>query len=132
VTDIIISNDYVTLVYEPDLKTIYHTFHQHISGQVFYEALDAGLQALEYHGARKWLSDDRQNTGIDPEDMEWAMFDWGPRAAAAGWKYWALVVPENFQGRVDMSSIVQKYYDLGVEIRVFISLEEAERWLSQI
>lgn len=109
---------------------MFHTFHQFIEGQTLREALDAGIDLLREHGAVKWLSDDRKNTGVTPEDTDWSMNDWGPRAAQAGWKYWALIVPEELAGRGAMSGIVERFYNLGVQVMVFTNEKEAQAWLN--
>ena len=131
-TDIIIDNEYITVQYRSDIEAVHHTFHQAIEGYVLRNALDAGIGVLQRYGAIKWLSDDRNNAGVSPEDTEWSMNDWGPRAAEAGWKYWALVVPESIAGRVDMSGIVQRFWELGVRVNVFTSVEDAEDWLRSV
>lgn len=53
----------------------------------------------------------------------------GPRAAKAGWKYWALVVPEDIAGRASMTDIVQTFHQLGVHVSIFSDLEEAQTWI---
>ncbi len=121
--------DWATVSYESADKYVYHTFHKPIHGQHLKDTLNAGLDALIANGAKKWLSDDRNNAALEPEDFEFSMQDWGPRAAKGGWKYWALVVPESLFGRADMGDIVTAYYELGVSVRVFVDLEEARAWL---
>ncbi len=123
------SADWATVRYEPEGKYVFHTFHKPIHGQHLRDTLNAGLVALIAHGAHKWLSDDRNNAALEPEDFEFSLTDWGPRAAQGGWKYWALVVPESLFGRADMSEVVTAYYNLGVTVRVFVDLEEARDWL---
>lgn len=91
----LIENEYASLVYLSDAKIIHHTFHKPIGGLNFREVLNTGAKTLEKHQASKWLSDDRANSVLSPEDTEWSKTDWFPRAIKAGWKYWALVVPQN-------------------------------------
>lgn len=127
--EVIIDNDYYTLVYYPKTRILHHTFHQTTRGQVLHDGLDAGIDAMRRLGAVKWLSDDRKNGGVTPDDIKWSINDWGPRAAAAGWKYWALVVPEDFAAKVDMNPVVNGFYQLGVRVMVFIDLAAAREWL---
>lgn len=108
---------------------IYHTFHKPISGASFREMLNAGLDALAEKGATKWLSDDRLNAEFAPEDVEFALADWGPRAAEAGWQYWALVVPEDVAGRASMTDIIRAFHELGVRVAVFTTVQDAHAWL---
>jgi hypothetical protein len=108
---------------------MYHTFHKPISGPILRDILNAGQAALAKNKATKWLSDDRNNAEVAPADIEFSVADWGPRAAQAGWKFWALVVPEDIAGRASMTAVVEAFYNLGVRVVVFTDLEEARGWL---
>lgn len=125
----LIENEYASLVYLSDAKIIHHTFHKPIGGLNFREVLNTGAKTLEKHQASKWLSDDRANSVLSPEDTEWSKTDWFPRAIKAGWKYWALVVPQNMLARMNMKEFVDSYFEQGLRIGVFIEPEEAMRWL---
>jgi len=125
----ILDNMWATVRYHPGQNYIYHTFHQGIGGDMFRTVMNKGLQALEAHGAQKWLSDDRKNEQFSPDDVKFALSDWGPRAAEAGWKYWALVVPESLAGREGMAHIVEAFHRLGVRVMIFTDLEKARQWL---
>lgn len=126
---IVLDNEWATVRYDTDGKYMYHTFHQPITGQIFRTTMNTGLEALQANRATKWLSDDRLNGEFSPEDVGFALSDWGPRAARAGWKFWALVVPESMAGRISMSGIVEAFHELGVRVSVFTDLDEARAWL---
>lgn len=125
----IIKNEFATLVYYPDQKIVHHTFHKPISGQEFRDVLNTGIETLKKNQASKWLSDDRGNTALPEVDTVWSKTNWFPRAVEAGWKYWALVVPDDFMGRVNMTEFVDSYLDQGLRIAVFVTPEEAMKWL---
>ena len=128
----IIKNEFATLVYHPESKIIHHTFHQPIGGDKFREVLNTGTDALEKYGASKWLSDDRGNSALSQEDTDWSMNFWFPRAIKAGWKFWALVVPQDLLARMNLKEFVDSYYDKGLRIMVFNGPEEAMQWLTDI
>jgi hypothetical protein len=125
----LIQNEHATLVYHTDAKIVHHTFHQPMKGQYFRDVLNTGLETLEKYGATKWLSDDRNNSALEPEDREWAMTNWYTRAAKSGWKYWAMVVPNNILGRMDVKQYVEQNFERGVRVMVFTNPEEAMEWL---
>jgi hypothetical protein len=125
----IIKNEYATLIYYPESKIVHHIFHKPISGQVFRNILDTGADTLEKNQASKWLSDDRGNLALPQDDTEWSKTNWFPRAVKAGWKYWALVVPDDFMARVNMNEFVDSYLNQGLRIAVFTDTEEAMKWL---
>lgn len=125
----IIENEYATLVYHPDTKIVHHTFHKPIGGDAFRNVLDTGAKTLKENKASKWLSDDRANSVTSSEDANWSKDDWFPRAVRAGWKYWALVVPQDLMARMNMKQFVDSYLDQGLRIMVFSKPEKAMEWL---
>jgi len=127
----IIQNEYATLVYHPDTKIVHHIFHKPIGGKEFRQVLDNGANALAQHQASKWLSDDRENSALSREDTEWSKTDWFPRAVKAGWKYWALVVPQDIIARMNMKEFVDSYVEQGLRIAVFSKPDEAMKWLEK-
>jgi hypothetical protein len=129
-TDVTIcNNDYATLIYHADEKIIHHTFHQPIGGEEFRKILNMGADALREHGASKWLSDDRNNSALSPEDTEWSINNWFPRAVQSGWKYWALVVPPDVLAQLNLKEFVDLYFEKGLRIMVFTVPEKAMEWL---
>lgn len=128
---IIVENEYITVQYLPDKKIIYHTIHKPIDGQPLKDALNAGTDALEEYRACKWLSDDRKNGPLSPEMMEWGRNTWDIRTIAAGWKYWADVVPEAIANAGTMVPVVDALYELGLRMMVFTDLEKAFAWLDR-
>lgn len=126
---IIVENEWITIRFEDVDRYVYHTFHKPIGGEPFRVNMDKGIEILHTNQAFKWLSDDRLNGEFTPEDIGWSLNDWGPRAAAAGWKLWALVVPESMAGRAGMQDIVAAFWAMGVKVAVFTQLDEARAWL---
>ncbi len=125
----IIDNEYASLVYYPELKIVHHVWHKPISGERFREVLNKGAELFAQNHASKWLSDDRANSALPEEDGEWGMNDWFPRVMQAGWKFWALVVPEDIMGRMNMKQFVDHYFEQGLRIMVFTDPAEAMKWL---
>src|SRR5271165_5922417 len=102
----IIDNEYATLRYHSDKKIVHHTFLKPIAGDAFREILTRGIDLLAEHQAEKWLSDDRGNGPLSEADTEWSMQTWFPKAKAAGWKYWALVVPQNIMAQMNLQEFI--------------------------
>jgi hypothetical protein len=126
----IINNEYATLFYHPDTKIVHHTFHKPIGGDHFRSILNTGVETMGKNGAQKWLSDDRNNAAMSQEDTDWSQADWFPRAMKAGWKFWAIVVPHDIMGRMNMKEFVDMYYEQGLRIMVFTNPDEAMKWLA--
>jgi hypothetical protein len=125
----IIDNEFATLWFHPETKIVHHQFHKPIGGQSFRDVLDKGLEAFQEANAQKWLSDDRGNSALSPEDSDWGINNWAPRVIAAGWKYWAIVMPEKVIGQMNMQRFMKIYSEQGVSVRVFSDPDEAMQWL---
>lgn len=125
----ILANDCATLVYHVQHKIVHHTIHKPVLGAAFRDVLTRGVELLEQRGANKWLSDDRGNGALRPDDGKWAMEVWSKRAIAAGWKYWAIVMPDAGLGKANMRRFIREYADQGVTVQIFGSPEEALSWL---
>jgi hypothetical protein len=123
------SSEYITVEYLPDKKIIYHVVHKPIGGQHLRDDLNAGTAAMEKYGACKWLSDDRKNGPLPADDVEWGDKDWNPRTIKIGWKYWALVVPNEVISAGAMTPVIEHLYELGLVMRVFTTAEKAVQWL---
>jgi len=127
----LVDNEHITLQYLPDKKMIYHVIHKPVADdQVFKSALDIGTEALKKYGVRKWLSDDRKNGPLSPAFLEWSATDWQPRTIAAGWKYWANVVPTELVAAGTLTPVIEALYDMGLRMMVFSDLEKANAWLA--
>ncbi len=128
---IILDNEYITVQYLPDKKTIYHTIHKPFDGQPLKDALNAGTDALKQYGACKWLSDDRKNGPQSQDFFTWGLKEWSPHTIAAGWKYWAIVVPNELAAAGTMAPAIEAYYELGLRAMVFTDVKEATQWLDR-
>ena len=127
----LLDNEYATVYVYPDKKIVHHQFHKYMFGETFHKVMLAGADAFEKYGCNKWLSDDRGNSAIRKEDTDWGQSVWEPRVIKAGWKYWALVMPNKIIGQMDMTKLVTRYRNLGVTVQVFHNDKEAMAWLER-
>ena len=128
----ILDTPVVTLWYHPDKKIVHHQIHKFVSGPLFRQFLTAGTEALEKFRATKWLSDDRANSVLAQDDLEWSHRTWFPRTARAGWKYWAIVQPGKVLAQAAMERLVKEYSAQGVTAQFFTDVEQATRWLERV
>ena len=128
----VLDNEFVTMWYYPEDKIVHHQFHQFMFGQPFRDALMTGADLFEKNGAKKWLSDDRANSALPQEDTDWSNQNWLPRVIKAGWKYWALILPEKAVGQMNMQRFMKQFADFGVTARVFANPDEALVWLKTV
>jgi hypothetical protein len=128
----LIENGLATLWYHPEGRIVHHQFHRNIQGEPFREILTRGAELVEKNGAQKWVSDDRGNTALHPDDAKWATEVWSPRVLEAGWKAWAIVMPEQLLGKLNMKRFIAMYADQGVSVRTFGQPEQALVWIRTI
>lgn len=132
---VIVDNEYITLQYFPDKRTIYHVVHKPIGPQqeqLMIDTLNEGTEALRRYGVCKWLSDDRLNGPLPDHLIEWGFNDWNPRTIQAGWKYWANVVPHELVAAGTLAPVMANLYELGLRMQVFTTTEEAFDWLDRM
>lgn len=125
----IVDNEFITVNYLPDYGIIHHTIHKPFGGQPFRDALNAGTEALANYGATKWLSDDRNNGPVSPEDTRWGFEDWNRRVVKMGLKSWAIVVPEDLAAAGTLMPVIDALFELGVTMMVFTNVDDALEWL---
>jgi hypothetical protein len=125
----IFGTDQITVWYYPEKKIIHHEMHKYTHGQVFRDALMAGLEAMKKYRAQKWLSDDRNNPVLDAADTEWNMAHWLPQVIEAGWRYWAIVQPQEFAAKSQIDTLTKELGDRGITVRIFNDPEKAMKWL---
>jgi hypothetical protein len=128
----LIENEYACLWYHPDTRIVHHKFLQPIADEPFRNVLLTGLRQLREHGAQKWLSDDRNNSILSAEDSAWSQDYWLPFAIESGWKYWAILLPTDARGKINMqrmAEFVASKHRIGVEL--FSEPDTAWQWLLQ-
>ena len=128
---VVLENEFVHLWYHPATRIVHHQFRKFIWGDPFRDVLNEGLKVFVREGATKWLSDDRKNSALSKADTEWSMTDWFPRVAKAGWKHWAIVLPQNVIGQMNMARVISTYSEKGITVRVFDDASPAFAWLER-
>ena len=128
----IIDDEKRSLFYHPEARILHHKIKGECFGSDFRDLLTKGAEWMERHRATKWLSEDRDNKIVAPEDGEWAEREWGPRVIKAGFKYWAIVVPGSAVGSLQMRRFAEEYRQRGVTVRIFDSLQAARSWLESM
>jgi len=129
---LILDDEYESLWYHPEEKVVHHKIKGFLRQGMFEKLLSAGAELMEKHGARKWLSDDRSNVVVSPEDIEWADEVWFPRVRKAGFEYWAVVVPSLTVGAVQLKNLQARRREQGVTVELFETVEAAMAWLARV
>lgn len=127
----VLDNEFVTITVYPEKKIVHHQFHKFIYGDAFRNAMMSAADAFVKNNCTKWLSDDRGNSAVKSEDLAWAKQNWEPKVLKAGWKHWALVLPEKVVGQLSMKQIIADYNALGLNVKTFTDPQSAMGWLEK-
>ena len=125
----IIDTEAVSLRYHRSTRIVHHEIRRFVHGAELRELLTEGVRAFRKYGACKWLSDDRGNGPLKPSDGQWAKEVWSREVLAAGWKYWAVVMPAKTMAQMNMERWIAVYAKLGVTAQAFTDPNEAMSWL---
>jgi hypothetical protein len=128
-TSTILDDEYMSLWYHPETGIVHHRIHKYLVQGGFRKLLTASAEVLEANRATKYLSDDRTNVVVDPEDVKWADDNWYPRAIKAGLRHWALVLPSTMVGSLQARTILESRRKQGLDVEGFDSVETAMAWL---
>ncbi|MBN2342348.1 MAG: hypothetical protein JXX29_23160 [Deltaproteobacteria bacterium] len=127
--EVLLDNKVAILKVYPEKKIVHHEIKGFIQGDNFKKLLTTGSDAFKKHHCTKWLSDDRKSSALRKEDLDWGHENWEPGIMKAGWKHWALVLPEQIFGQMNMKELIKRYGEQGVSVQVFTDPDEAMTWL---
>ena len=128
-TTTVLDNEFATVWFYEDTKIIHHVIKKWVSGENLRNILNSGYEVIRDKKGTKWLSDDRLNNALRLDDAEWARTDWFPRMVTAGWKSWAVVLPEKIIGQMNMKAFAEEYKKGGVTANLFSDPAVALKWL---
>ncbi len=128
---VLFENEFVVLWYHSRTGIIHHKVKQPVMGDGLRTVLDLGYTQLGRNRACKWLSDDRLLGAFSREDQEWCERIWFPKTRAAGWKYWAIVLPESVLGKMSLNYFENRYSEQGITTKFFDIDDLAYAWLIQ-
>ena len=126
---LVLESSLITVWAYPERRMIHHQMKAFCFGDGFRDGLTRGVESMERYGATKWLSDDRANSALTPDDIAWSADAWFPRAKAAGWKHWGIVQPLKVLGQTNLARIAERYALHGIVARMFAEPDEAMQWL---
>ena len=128
-TVVILDNENATLWFHQESKIVHHHIKKWVSGTDLRSILDKGSDCVKNNGATKWLSDDRLNGALKADDEEWAKTVWFPKTLKAGWKDWAVVLPEKLVGQMNLKRFTEDYAKAGINAQIFSDPDVARKWL---
>lgn len=94
----------------------------------FAALLEAGVQALIDHKGSRWLADCRRERVLSTASSAQADAEWLPRAAAAGLKRFAVVLPESGLAAANLKAR-EATLRTRLDVGYFDTVEEGQEWL---
>jgi hypothetical protein len=91
--------------------------------------LDAIIRALRAHHGSRWLLDGRKMRVVKQADQEWITKNWLPRAASAGLRLAAIVMPTSAVAMTNIDDAA-RVSENGIDVRFFSTVEKAAAWLT--
>jgi hypothetical protein len=93
---------------------------------------EAVLLALRENRASRNLIDATHARVVSGDDQIWLIDDWIPRAAAAGRRWTAIVMPKSALGRTISENIDRRQQQNATSVEYFESVDDAAAWLSSV
>lgn len=94
----------------------------------FAALLEAGVRALIDHKGSRWLADCRRERVLSTASSARADAEWLPRAAGAGLKRFAVVLPESGLAAMNLKAREETLGTL-LDVAYLATVEEAVEWL---
>ena len=125
----VFENDtYAMWFHGPD-KVVHHEIKKALNPGDLRTILGKGVDLMRRNHAHKWLSDDKGNGAIPQADSQWAMDTFVPQAVQAGWKFWAIIQPDQAVGKLQMKRFIDANAKVGLTVRTFPNADAAMTWL---
>jgi len=127
----ILDTDYASLWCHVAEGIVHHRIKrwQEKHGEELQYLFQAGLDQMRIHGCTGWLSDDQNFGRMQPSTEAWAQTVWRPQMVEAGWKRWAIVLPERTISQLSLQRFAEEHRGVGIEVDVFGKSEDAFDWL---
>jgi hypothetical protein len=128
-TILVLDNDLISLWCYRNKQMIHHVVHRPVGGLPLRHALKQGTEALKANQSVRWLSDERANAALTPDDMNHLPDVWFPETQKAGWKYWAIVLPERAADQLSFKLLAKTFSERGLIVETFTEPDPAMQWL---
>lgn len=120
---------WMSIRFDGSLQAIHMEWKRYAEGEEFRSGFNVGLELLKQTRVSRWLGDCRLLGPMTQADQQWINQDWHPRAAAAGMRWVALVLPKAAVARLGLTYIIKRVEQSELAINNFTDIESARAWL---
>lgn len=134
---VILEDSNVKLEFFPEIPCIIWKPLKFLSGETWRKPFITGMDFMEEKIKTMpnlgWINDARLLKVVKPEDLMWLNSNVNDRAYRFGAKKVAFVLPQNVFGKLAVkfyADYTNKRTDNQFQIKAFVSLEDAQKWIS--
>ncbi len=121
---------YLLLQYNDQEKYTAASWQHFPLSDEFRTGMDQIIRVMEEKKIGKVLTDTRKMGAISPDDQDWSINDWLPRAFAAGYRRIAIVISEDIFNQMSVEDIMSRVEGVDFVTKYFPSLEAGRQWLA--
>jgi hypothetical protein len=123
---------YVTVRWDGDGHWVLVEWKAWANSSEYRAAQEVVLVAMSENLASRNLIDATHARVVSGDDQVWLIENWIPRAAAAGRRWTAIVMPKSALGRTISENIDRRPLPNATTVEYFETVEEAAAWLSSV
>ena len=123
---------YVLVRWDGDGPWVYVKWKAWANRSEYKAAQEVIILALRENHASRNLIDSTDRRVLSDDDQKWLVENWMPRAAAAGRRWTAIVMPKSALGRTIAENIDNSGRSKRNAIEHFETVEDAAAWLSTV
>ena len=129
---IYLDTPYILIRWDADGPWVYVKWRAWANSVEYRAAQEIVIQALRENRASRNLIDSTDRRVLSDDDQKWLVENWMPRAAAAGRRWTAIVMPKSALGRTIAENIDNYGRSKHFTIEHFETVEDAAAWLSTV
>jgi hypothetical protein len=123
--------DYLTIGYDKSCHAIIAEWKIPATSEELKVGLLEHIPAMEHYKTTKIISDTVGLGALHPDDTQWTITDWFPKASKIGWSHWALIVPQDVFTQISMENPVDNAVNNNVVQSFFDDMEMAKEWIKK-
>jgi hypothetical protein len=123
---------YVSVLWDGDGQWVFVEWKAWANSSEYRAVHEAVLLALRENRASRNLIDATHARVVSGDDQVWLIENWIPRAAAAGRRWTAIVMPKSALGRTISENIDRHHQPNATTVEYFETVEDAAAWLSSV
>jgi hypothetical protein len=124
-----------TIAYDSTVPCLIHTIDESLFNEELRNHLEKGLELFKekkiVRGKMGWLANLQNVNAILNGDREWFFNEWTPRAAQAGLKYIATVLPKDELTKIAFFEGPDEFGN-GITCKYFTDIQSARSWLMDL